>query len=1186
MSSKANKEHKKTSSSSSSSSSSSLLEYPTSKSVPFPFPTGPYKQQAALMDTLLDGIPRNNVHNRNRQNNNENDKNENENENENENDNDTSASTTTTTTTSATKTRILALESPTGTGKSLSLACAGLAWLEYEESLYYNNNNNDNDDDNDDNDVNVNDHNKANTVISPTSVVNTTATTATATTTTTSTGIDWLDSWQPTHDNNDNKKEQKQQAAHERDKERHMKLVEKLNELRDQLHPRTPSSLSLSLSSSLSSNPQKQQNQQEQKRQIESRRENMLRMALTKSRMDERKRLKKRKRNANNNPMNMKKVTLAYEEEDNESSDSSNDYNNYNTSNSKLKKKKNKNFIPGTAEWLLQRQQQSQSQQQSQQQHLSSSGPDTVTTDTTTAKSILLVPPPQILYAARTHSQLSQFVQEIRKTKWGKTLRVVALGSRGQGLCGEFSATNAKKKFVSESMLTEACLDLRKSSKKCSHYVNNESIATLALHGLVEATDLEDFAKLGKTNKTCSYYATRMSIPIAQLIVLPYSLLCSKKSRISLGLQIHSNTLVLVDEAHNLPDAISNLSSVTITKSMTVKAQQQLDNYLIRYVDKLSSSNLRLLGQLKLLIRGLISSMTTTSGGGNNKKKQRQFEQNQQQQSEQQKQRYLLSSSQFLVSQRLETINLFPVLRYMEESKLSQKLLGFMTPSSKSSSTKMEGDMKKKGNDYENGDNKADNVSVTSHISPMSVVETFLEKLTYANDDDGQVVIDKGTEYYGGGEGSTVDNNNNNNNNNNDNSTTSSSYEKEPQLRFCVLNPAVQARDELWTSPRAVALVGGTLQPLDVMMRELVPGNIATHAATAQSMWTNNVNNINNHQQQQKQQQKRKITTTATIRNPYLNKNRHVDVATNNNIVLLSEPVTTTSNRSSHRLYRSDDFWAFTCGHVVDPSYVLLQSLTKVDGVNIDVRHKTRSTQAVTTAIGKALVRLCQSVPHGVVVFLPSYKYEAILVDAWKKRTTTTGTNSPIKSIWNQLEETTTVIREPKQASQVESTLTRYSRNATKSSRGALLLSVVGGKLSEGINFADDLCRCVVVVGLPFADRSDPLLQEKLKLVANASSGNDNSNSNSNMLQSTAARDYYRSLCLRAVNQSVGRAIRHAKDSATIVLMDERYLADEAIARGLPSWLTDSTPSWRRESGDLNSVIHRTEAFFATRTSS
>ena len=115
----------------------------------------------------------------------------------------------------------------------------------------------------------------------------------------------------------------------------------------------------------------------------------------------------------------------------------------------------------------------------------------------------------KIIYAARTHSQLSQFIGELRRTHWGKDVRVVALGGR-QILCGN-EAINRKGR--SEASISEACLDLQKDKTNCCPLrASKEAISTLALHMIAHPSDIEDSAKLGQASQTCAYYASRVSI--------------------------------------------------------------------------------------------------------------------------------------------------------------------------------------------------------------------------------------------------------------------------------------------------------------------------------------------------------------------------------------------------------------------------------------------------------------------------------------------------------------------------------------------------------------------------------------------------------------------------------------------------------------------------------------------------
>ena len=131
------------------------------------------------------------------------------------------------------------------------------------------------------------------------------------------------------------------------------------------------------------------------------------------------------------------------------------------------------------------------------------------------------------------------------------------------------------------------------------------------------------------------------------------------------------------------------------------------------------------------------------------------------------------------------------------------------------------------------------------------------------------------------------------------------------------------------------------------------------------------------------------------------------------------------------------------------------------------------------------------------------------------------------------------VFREPKKTSEMDTVLKDYSRSAKKS--GAILFSVVGGKMSEGINFSDDLGRCVIMVGLPFPNAHSPELKEKMAYL------------NANVAPN-AGQVHYENLCMKAVNQSIGRAIRHKDDYACILLLDHRYERPN-ILNQLPAWI-------------------------------
>nr|XP_020642475.1 Fanconi anemia group J protein isoform X1 [Pogona vitticeps] len=189
--------------------------------------------------------------------------------------------------------------------------------------------------------------------------------------------------------------------------------------------------------------------------------------------------------------------------------------------------------------------------------------------------------------------------------------------------------------------------------------------------------------------------------------------------------------------------------------------------------------------------------------------------------------------------------------------------------------------------------------------------------------------------------------------------------------------------------------------------------------------------------------------------------------------------------------------------------------------------------------VGELLLSICQTIGQGVLCFLPSYK----MLDKLKDRWLHTG-------LWEKLELIKTVIAEPKGGDKADfDALLQIYYDAIKCKEGkdgALLIAVCRGKVSEGLDFSDDNARAVVTIGIPFPNVKDLQVELKRKY-------NDQHSKARGLLSGS---QWYEIQAYRALNQALGRCIRHRSDWGALILVDDRFRRnpDKYIA-GLSKWI-------------------------------
>ncbi|OAP58800.1 hypothetical protein AYL99_06097 [Fonsecaea erecta] len=262
----------------------------------------------------------------------------------------------------------------------------------------------------------------------------------------------------------------------------------------------------------------------------------------------------------------------------------------------------------------------------------------------------------------------------------------------------------------------------------------------------------------------------------------------------------------------------------------------------------------------------------------------------------------------------------------------------------------------------------------------------------------------------------------------------------------------------------------------------------------------------------------------------------------------------------------------FSFGHIIPPSHLFAQAVVKgPSGTEFDFRYEMRGSEKMILELGDLVVRICRIVPDGVVVFFPSYDYLARVVSVWQRLPAS-------QPVMHSLQRVKTIFQESKSVA-IDELLQEYA-TAVDSGRGGLMLSVVGGKLSEGINFSDKLGRAVLAVGLPFPNANGAEWKAKMEHIEGIRyehcKSQGKSEAECRAEAKTASREYYENACMRAVNQSIGRVIRHRNDYAAILMVDKRF-STERISRKLPGWIQGSMNDGLR---DWATVEQGIEVFF------
>uniref|UniRef100_A0A0N5A1A4 Helicase ATP-binding domain-containing protein n=1 Tax=Parastrongyloides trichosuri TaxID=131310 RepID=A0A0N5A1A4_PARTI len=220
------------------------------------------------------------------------------------------------------------------------------------------------------------------------------------------------------------------------------------------------------------------------------------------------------------------------------------------------------------------------------------------------------------------------------------------------------------------------------------------------------------------------------------------------------------------------------------------------------------------------------------------------------------------------------------------------------------------------------------------------------------------------------------------------------------------------------------------------------------------------------------------------------------------------------------------------------------------------------NSNSILLEIAHLIVDVCEKVEKGVLVFFPSYNMINQVYDKLNS-----------SKLMSKLKSYKVVLQEPRKSNVLDTIMKEFEdavknpKSISKTCTGGVMFAVYRGKISEGIDFPDDLARCVISIGIPYPSIVDQqviekkLYNSKFCKVKNLLNGN----------------EWYKIQAFRALNQALGRCLRHRDDWGLIILVDKRIydmVETNSIDKNkISKWVVDNIKSYGSYKSFQNEVV-------------